>query len=326
MTDARVLITGSTGCIGAATVDWLLSHGASEVVGLNRTIREPIGDPRYRCLQCDVSNVDDLHSVFREFIPSQVIHLAALQTPECRDHPMRGLEINLVGTINLFKVCSTLKTPLKRFVFASSGGVFGPRELYGENGVQADDPFLPHSLYGFWKIAGEGIAQAFQQETRTPTISLRLATTYGPGRDRGYTASGTRALKSIAMGVPFEIPYKGSEHYHYVNDVGAGFGCAALHPFSGYGAFNLRGATQTIPQFVNLLKDAALACGIEDRFKVSISPDVVDTPFVYELNSDLTETTFPQMPLTGLRYGLKTSLEYYLKAFESGELTEADIN
>ncbi|MGE4550714.1 MAG: NAD-dependent epimerase/dehydratase family protein, partial [Opitutales bacterium] len=298
--EKRVLVTGSNGCIGAATVKWLLANGADEVVGLNRREPDPAGDARHRELQCDVTDAKALQEILAEIRPSHVVHLAALQTPECRDHPMLGLEVNLVGTINLCKACASLEHPLHRFVFASSGGVFGPRSMYGKEGVQADDAYLPHSLYGYWKIAGEGIGRAFEQETGTPTVSLRLATTYGPGRDRGYTAAGTRAIKAIALGEPFVIPYTGSEHYHFVDDVGAGFGCATFQPFKGYGAFNLRGETRTIEQFLDMLRNTAEGFGVRDRFKVSISPDAEKTPFVYGLSSDTTMAAFPEMPLTDL--------------------------
>ena len=321
----RVLVTGSNGCIGAATVKWLLANGADEVVGLNRSEPEPAADARHSELQCDVTDAKTLQEILAEIRPSHVVHLAALQTPDCRDRPMLGLEVNLVGTINLFKACASLDEPLDRFVFASSGGVFGPRSMYGKEGVQADDAYLPHSLYGYWKIAGEGIARAFEQETGTPTVSLRLATTYGPGRDRGYTAAGTRAIKAVALGEPFVIPYAGSEHYHFVDDVGAGFGCATLHPFRGYEAFNLRGETRTIEQFLDLLRDTAEGFGVRDRFKVSISPDAENTPFVYELSSDTTVAAFPEMPLTDLGDGLGESLKHYLDLVERGELSELNL-
>jgi len=323
--ETRVLVTGSTGCIGDATVKWLLSNGADEVVGVNRSEPESTCDLSHRVLQCDVANGEALTEIIHQVRPTHVVHLAALQTPECRDHPMAGLEVNLVGTANLCKACASLGKPLNRFVFASSGGVFGPRSLYGDSGVQANDPYLPHSLYGYWKIAGEGMAQAFQQETGTPTVSLRLATTYGPGRDRGYTAAGTRAIKAVALGEHFVVPYKGCEHYHYVDDVGAGFGCASLHPFEGYGAFNLPGETQTVQHFLEALAETAETCGLKERFRVSIAPDAEETPFVYELNADTALSTFPEMPLTSLPDGLLASLTSFIEAHERGELNESDL-
>lgn len=323
---ARILVTGSTGCIGSAAVDWLLTDGVEEVVGLNRS--DPpaeTNEPNLRFLQGDIAEDSRLREVLREVRPTHVLHLAALQTPECRDYPMRGLEVNLVGTANLFRACEELDPPLERFVFASSGAVYGPRSLYGPEGVLPDDPLQPFSLYGYWKIAGEGMAQAFHEATGTPVVSLRLATTYGPGRDQGFTAAGTHALKAVALGVPFEIPYKGHEHYHFSRDVGAGFGCAVLRHFAGYGAFNLRGESLRIEEFLELLRQAAEDRGIADRFRVTISPTAEETPFVYDLNADSAVIAFPDMPLTALREGIAESLDFFLGAAETNQLSEADL-
>ena len=321
---ARVLVTGSGGCIGSAALDWLLDEGAEEVIGFNRS--KPSSDEdrnsRLSFVTGDIADFSRLREVVGEFQPSHVLHLAALQTPDCRDYPMRGMEVNLVGTANLFRACSEeLKKPLERFVFASSGAVYGPRSLYGSNGVCPEDPYQPFNLYGYWKIAGEGMAQAFHQATGAPTVSLRLATTYGPGRDRGFTAAGTHALKAVALGVPFEVPYKGHEHYHFSPDVGAGFGCAVLHPFSGYGAYNLRGTSQRIEKFLELLRQDACNRSLSDHYKVSIAPDAEETPFVYELNDESTVSAFPEMPLTDLRQGIAESLDFFLGAIENGELS-----
>jgi nucleoside-diphosphate-sugar epimerase len=325
---ARVLVTGSGGCIGSAAVDWLLEEGSEEVIGFNRSQPSSVEDrnPRLSFVTGDVADFSRLREVVSELQPSHVLHLAALQTPDCRDYPMRGLEVNLVGTANLFRACAEeLKKPLERFVFASSGAVYGPRSLYGPKGVYPEDPYQPFNLYGYWKIAGEGMAQAFHQATGAPTVSLRLATTYGPGRDRGFTAAGTHALKAVALGVPFEVPYKGHEHYHFSPDVGAGFGCAVLHPFSGYGAFNLRGQSQRIEDFLELLRQTASGRGLSERFKVSISPDAEETPFVYDLNDDSAVSAFPHMPLTDLRQGISDSLDFFLSAAEREEISAADL-
>jgi|TARA_B110000495_G_scaffold169636_1_gene157058 nucleoside-diphosphate-sugar epimerase len=325
---ARVLVTGSRGCIGATAVDWLLEEGAEEVIGFNRSKPSfhEAQESRLSFVTGDISDFSRLREVVRELQPSHVLHLAALQTPDCRDYPMRGLEVNLVGTANLFRACSEeLKKPLERFVFASSGAVYGPRSLYGPKGVCPEDPYQPFNLYGYWKIAGEGMAQAFQQATGAPTVSLRLATTYGPGRDRGFTAAGTHALKAVALALPFEIPYKGHEHYHFSPDVGAGFGCTVLHPFSGYGAFNLRGQSQRIEDFLELLRQTADNRSLSERFKVSISPDAEETPFVFDLNDDSAVSAFPLMPLTNLRQGISDSLDFFLGAAERGEISAADL-
>ena len=156
MSDARVLVTGSTGCIGSHAVRILLDEGAS-VYGFNRSAPEDAPSENHTHLTGDLSDPESISQAVKEVQPTRVLHLGALQTPDCRDYPMRGLEVNLVGTANLFRACSEeLKKPLERFVFASSGAVYGPRSLYGPKGVCPEDPYQPFNLYGYWKIAGEG--------------------------------------------------------------------------------------------------------------------------------------------------------------------------
>ena len=231
MSEKRVFVTGSTGCIGAHAVSILLGEGC-RVFGFNR--KPPVERPDgYQHIGGDLSDKKSIESALQTAHPTHVLHLGALQTPDCRDYPIRGLDVNVLGTAFLFKACLELNLPLERFVFASSSAVNGPRALYGEEGVKPEDPLQPFNLYGYWKIAGEGMAQAYHQESGVPTVSLRLATTYGPGRDRGFTAAMTSALKAVASGGRFEIPYRGKENYHFSHDVGAGFARAVVDPFTG---------------------------------------------------------------------------------------------
>lgn len=304
-------MTGSTGCIGSHAVDILLSDGNSEVFGFNRSVPEAgSGRDGYHLITGDLSDPRSVEQAVLKVAPTHVIHLGALQTPDCRDFPMKGMEVNVLGTANLFKACTKLKHPLERFVFASSSAVNGARSLYGEEGVHPEDPFHPFNLYGYWKVAGEGMAQAFHQATGTATVSLRLATTYGPGRDRGFTAAMTSAMKAVVKGEPFEVPYRGREHYHFSLDVGAGFARAALDPFSGYGVFNLLGKTHSIEKFIFTIQALATALEIECP-SIHFSPEAEPSPFIYELNDEATRIAFPLMPRTSLDEGVRQSLIYF---------------
>ena len=223
---------------------------------------------------------------------------------------MKGLDINVIGTAHLFKACTKLRRPLERFVFASSSAVNGARSLYGREGVRPEDAYHPFNLYGYWKVAGEGMAQAFHQVTGTPTVSLRLATTYGPGRDRGFTAAMTSAMKAVVKGESFEVPYRGKEHYHFSLDVGAGFARAVMDPFSGYGVFNLLGQTHNIEEFIATIIQEAVHFEINNP-DISFAPDAELSPFIYELNDDSTKMAFPKMPMTPLNDGVNQSLAYF---------------
>jgi len=307
---SRILITGSTGCIGTHAVNLLIAEGAGEIFGFNRSVPKE-SEQSYNCIAGDLSDPESIERVVEEVQPTHVIHLGALQTPDCRDYPMQGLDINVIGTAHLFQACSKLKSPLQRFVFASSSAVNGARSLYGPEGVRPEDPYHPFNLYGYWKVAGEGMAQAFHQVTGTPTVSLRLATTYGPGRDRGFTAAMTSAMKAVVRGESFEVPYRGQEHYHFSLDVGAGFARAAMDPFSGYGVFNLLGQTHKIEDFIATIFKEAVHFEI-NKPKITFASDAELSPFIYELNDESTRKAFPKMPLTSLSNGVNQSLSYFL--------------
>ena len=309
MIKKRVFVTGSTGCIGAHAVNTLLNEDC-EVFGFNRNSPGEISDD-YQHIGGDLSDKKSIESALETARPTHILHLGALQTPDCKDYPIRGLDVNVLGTAYLFKACLEMKLPLKRFVFASSSAVNGPRSLYGEKGVRPEDPLQPFSLYGYWKIAGEGMAQAYHQESTVPTVSLRLATTYGPGRDRGFTAAMTSALKAAASGERFEIPYRGKENYHFSRDVGAGFARAVIDPFTGYGVYNLLGQTRTVDEFLALIHEVARDMGL-DGFELSYREDAEQTPFIYDLYCESTRETFPKMPQTEIREGIRISLDYFL--------------
>lgn len=324
---SKVLITGFNGCIGAATVDYLLAQGVEEVIGLSRSGASgrlsAAATEGIQIVQGDIADAGALGAVIREHAPSQIVHLAGLQTPDCQAQPFHGLDINLIGTANVFKAAAALGDRLRRFVFASSSAVYGPRSLYPGATVLPSEPYLPPNLYGYWKTAGEGIAQAFHLETGVPTVSLRLSTTYGPGRDLGYTSAPTTALKAIALGIDYAIPYDGRETYHFVNDVGAGFGEAAMAAFDGYGVFNLRGTTVHTHEFVQATRAVCDALGKSCTVRIREAPDPY--PFACDLDDTGALAAFPLMPLTSLSSGIRESLLRFDDMVRAGTLIAEDV-
>jgi nucleoside-diphosphate-sugar epimerase len=324
---SRVLITGPTGCIGSATVSALFERGADDVYGLSRHADTSRIDPSLRdritMIQGDIADPSSIQAALETSRPTHIIHLAAFQTPDCQAYPLRGLDINVGGTMHLFKAAAGSEG-LERIVFASSAAVYGPRDLYPGETVRPEDPYYPPNLYGFWKTAGEGMAQAFFRETGVATISLRLATTYGPGRDKGFTSAPTTALKAVALNQPYTIPYAGREHYHFVHDVAAGFAGCALDPFEGYGVFNLRGESMENREFLDHVKAVAEDLGLTWP-DIRIAENAERLPFVCDLDDSSLLEAFPFMPCTALPEGIAHSLQVFCKMAEQGVLTPAEI-
>ncbi len=324
-----ILMTGSTGCIGNATVAYLLEQGVERIVGFSRKANAhhipKIWRDRVSMIAGDMADAESVRKAVLETQPSAIIHLAAFQTPDCQAFPFQGMDINVAGTMHLFKAAAALDVGLERFVCASSIAVNGPRNAYPNQTISTQDPYLPSSLYGYWKIANEGCAQAFHLETGIPTVSVRLATTYGPGRDRGMTSAPTSALKALALRVPFAMPYVGREHYHFVKDVGAGFAQCAIEPFEGYGVFNLRGKTVSTEDFIDAIQHIADSLGMPDPHDVSIAPNAIAIPFGCDFDASDTCDTFPNMPLTPLDEGIRQSLEIFMAQVKNGELDTSHL-
>jgi nucleoside-diphosphate-sugar epimerase len=330
----KFFITGGTGCIGSVTIYKLLQSEAvdkiviatrsNNVDSLKLWFGEDL-DSRLEFVTLDVSNYNQIQRVLLEVNPTHIIHLGAYQSPDCsRDH-IGGMEINTGGTMALFDAAEKL-TDLKRFVFASSAAVYGMRSMYSQETIAEDVPLAPPNHYGIWKLAGEHVARLFYDNTKVPTICLRLNTTYGKGRDKGKTSAPTNALKAIAMGavsgevMPFEMPYQGRENYHFVEDVGAQFAAVSVQPFDGFGVFNIQGETIPIKSFLELAAYQAKELGMGDFTSLSIVKNAPPNLFICDLDHKKITSTFKNLPRTTISEGIRKSLLEFSTMAKKGVL------
>jgi nucleoside-diphosphate-sugar epimerase len=327
---SRILVTGGTGCIGAVTIYKLLQYEGVEKIwvatrsGNDKPLKLWQGntlDTRIEFVTLDISNYDLVQSLTPKLNPTHIIHLGGYQSPDCSANHLQGMEINVGGTMVLLDVAAHLPK-LERFVFASSGAVYGKRAIYPEASIEEAVRLSPPNHYGIWKLAGEHLARLFHEQTNIPTVCLRLNTTYGPGRDKGMTAAPTNALKAIALGavkneiIPFAMPYQGLENYHYVEDVGAHFAAVALQAYEGYGFFNIKGKTIAVIQFLEIVRQQATALGLEKYVDISVASDAKPNMFSYDLSHEKIANTFHDLPLTDIAEGIRKSLQKFLKTYD----------
>jgi nucleoside-diphosphate-sugar epimerase len=335
----KTLLTGGTGCIGAATAYVLASRGArtdqcgevliatsSGAPGFLGLWFGPQLDGRIKLVKADVADEAQIRQLVVEYQPTRIIHLGAFQSPDCEAHPIRGMEINVGGTLNMLNAAAELKGRLERFVFASSGAVYGPRSFYPGAAIHESDALAPPNLYGAWKVAGEHLARLFHDRTGVATVCLRLNTTYGKGRDKGRTSAPTTAMKAVALGsvegrkVPFRMPYFRRENYHYVGDVAAHFASCALDPFDGFAVFNIRGETMEVDQFLGLIENVAGELGMGDAVDLGIAQDANPAIFSCDLDDRAIQSAFPGVERTPLREGIRKTLEDFRELAASGKL------
>jgi len=338
---AKIFITGGTGCIGAAAVNTLLTTYADDVESIaiasrtgDRSLLEIwqgdsldglVDAGRIKFVSVDIGDSDALSGCLKSFSPTHIIHLGALQSPACDSDPIQGVDINTSGTVNLFRAAESISPKLERFVFASSAAVYGKRATYPQEIIPEAVVLAPPNYYGVWKVAGEHLAALFHGRSGIPTVSMRLNTTYGPGRDRGKTSAPTVALKSIALGsekqetVAFQMPYQGRENYHYVEDVGSHFAGVCMMPFEGCEAFNIKGKTIEVSEFLALAGIVAGEMGL-DKVDLGIEEGAPPNLFICDLDHTKVDQAFPGLPRTEIEDGIRKSLEMFCRQAKAGTL------
>ena len=332
MNQQNVLITGGYGCIGAETAKWLLKNSHAAVVICSRSVSPDRSErvfhdadrSRLTFIEADVNDQGRLLEILVEQNITHVVHMAALQTPDCHAHRDLGLQINLAGTQNLIEAMKASGLALKRYVFASSIAVYGPRAAYPPGRVPMLADPQPVNVYGVWKLAGEQISKFFWEDTGVPTLSLRPGVLYGPGRDAGLTASPTTAMKCAALGLPYKIPFRSRQDYLYAPDVGSAVGNALLAPFDGHGVFTLPSHTLATEQIVDALRQAAGDLGLSSQFEITVGEG--DVPFICDLDYEPFSAAFPDVAHTPIEKGVRNSLEVFVDQVRRGWLVEQDVH
>ena len=156
----RVFVVGGAGFIGSHLVDLLVERGSVTVfdnlsVGKTEFIKGPLESGRATLVRGDCL---DLHAVSAAMKGHDVVfHLAA--NPEARwglERTRLDLEQGTIATYNVLEAARL--QGVKRFLFASSGTVYGN---VSEPCAETDLGHLPISLYGASKIAGEALLAAY---------------------------------------------------------------------------------------------------------------------------------------------------------------------
>ncbi len=272
----RFLVTGAGGCIGSWVIALLAREGAT-VVGLDlasdaRRLREIAGDAVADAVtieQADITAKDEIERVVDIHEITNVIHLAALQVPFCREDPALGAQVNVLGTVNTFETVRERLDRIKGLVYASSVAIYGADDSEVALADEAGIGTHPATLYGVYKQANEGTARVYWDENAIPSIGLRPYTVYGPGRDQGVTSAPTLAIAAAVRGESYTIPFGGVSLYNFTADVAAAFvgsSRALADGAEGAQLFNVPGPSVAMTDVIRAIEQAVPgAAGLIDH-------------------------------------------------------------
>ena len=184
----RILITGTAGFIGFHAAQHFLDRGW-EVAGVDnfndyydvqlKRDRDALlrKNGKYSSWETDICDVAKLQTVFSEFKPEVVLHLAA--QPGVRysiSHPFEYERNNVCGVLSMLECCRHSEK-IPKLVFASSSSVYGGNtKMPFEESDRLDTPV---SLYAATKRAGELMTYTYSRLYKMQAIGLRFFTVYG---------------------------------------------------------------------------------------------------------------------------------------------------
>jgi UDP-glucose 4-epimerase len=170
----RILVTGSRGKVGSATVAALHDAGhdvTAADLGPPVFERAAPGAPQYR--QADLTNPGDAYAI--TYGQDAVIHAAAIPDPQ-HTPPHTVFENNLMATFNMIEAAVRLDVP--RFVHVSSetvpGFFFAERPWVADYApIDEDHPTRPQDPYALAKHFGEQLMDAAVRRSDIRAISIR---------------------------------------------------------------------------------------------------------------------------------------------------------
>lgn len=174
-----ILITGGTGFIGTALIKRLLEAG--EEIRLLKLYSEKTDLPVAEVLDGDILDPDSLKEAVKGV--DKIVHLAGVVSYTMPKEQL--FKINVEGTKNMLAACSKVK----RFVFASSVSVYGPRKGL----ITEDTPTMPMNDYGSSKLEAEEAVL----ESGLNYVIVRMAPIYGAGSPQWM-----KNLKLLDSGFP----------------------------------------------------------------------------------------------------------------------------
>ena len=216
----KVLVTGGAGFIGSHIVDAYIAAGHHvEIIDNLVTGREQNINPRAVFHRADIRDAEAVARVFGATRFDVVNHHAAqMDVRRSVADPVYDASVNVLGVLTLLE--AAMKTGVRRFVFASSGGaIYGEQDVFPADEKHATRPISP---YGVAKLTTEQYLFYYEAVYGIESVCLRYANVYGP-RQNPEGEAGVVAIFTTKM-LKGEQPVvngdgKQTRDYVFVGDV-----------------------------------------------------------------------------------------------------------
>ena len=235
----NILVTGGLGAIGSYLVNKISNDNRVIILdnmssGNLNNIKEI---SKIKLYKHDLRDIEIIDEIFEKYNIDIVFHLAAnFANQNSVDRPILDCEINAKGTLNL--LLQSQKANIKKFIYASSSGVYGSME----NGMVEAKVGELETPYYIHKLLGEYYCNYFHNQYGLNTVNIRIFNSYGPGELNGiYRNVIPNFFVNAIHQQPLTITGSGLEtrDFTYVGDIVDGLISACIKSKSNGETINL---------------------------------------------------------------------------------------
>ena len=318
----NVLVTGGASFIGSHLVDSLIGRGAHVRVvdnlssGLIENLRTPLEKGLIDFIQADLLDPQVADKAVQNI--NVVFHNAA-------DHGGRGYidlhqvncSTNMILDGMIFR--SAERAGVEKVIFASSGCVYpedlqtNPEEILYLTEDLVGPPYNSDNLYGWAKLMGEKVLQAYYTEGRMKTASLRYFTAYGPRCPESHAVIAMIARAFTGQN-PFEIWGTGEQirNWTHVSDIVEGTIRAAERIDDGT-AINL--GTMERTKVVDCARQVVEYMDKDVEF--AFDPSKPTGPYNRVSDNTLCRELLGWIPEISFADGLRSTIDWYVQTHDA---------
>lgn len=207
--NARVLVAGGTGFVGANLIKKLLGRDV-RIRATYNSHAPIILDPTIEYIQSDLTRMEDCRQAVADM---DYVFMCAANTSgaaQIWNHPLSHITPNVVMNTQMLQ--AAYEAGIKKYVFISSSVVYPPS---GSRPVKEEDIFPgdPDEVYfasGWMKRYAEILCQTYAQKIKKnmPTVVIRPSNMYGPYDKYDFAVSHVTAAmirRVIERHNPFEV-------------------------------------------------------------------------------------------------------------------------
>jgi dTDP-glucose 4,6-dehydratase len=188
-----ILVTGGAGFIGSHVIRLLVNRYPDDLIinvdkltyaGNLENIADIEHHANYRFVKADITNLQQVNTLFHEFRFDGIIHLAAeSHVDRSITHPLDFINTNILGTVNLLNAARDKwkgHYHEKRFYHISTDEVFGS---LGKTGYfRENTPYDPRSPYSASKASSDHLVRAYHNTYGLPVVISNCSNNYGPNQ------------------------------------------------------------------------------------------------------------------------------------------------